>query len=117
MEALTWTGNIGGLLNPILGISLVFLLVAIMLQLISGLFIPAARGFDANGSLIKHPFTAKINLAVLISFCVLIGISSLYLSCWSNFWLRGWRYHRWYFQTAHPRMVNTIFNLWFFSCI
>ena len=34
MEALTWTGNVGGLLNPILGISLVFLLVAIMLQII-----------------------------------------------------------------------------------
>ena len=89
MEALTWTGNVGGLLNPILGISLVFLLVAIMLQLISGLFIPSARGFDADGSLIKHSFTVKINLVVWISFCVLIGISSLYLIVGVIFGLEG----------------------------
>ena len=89
MEALTWTGNVGGLLNPILGISLVFLVVAIMLQLISGLFIPSARGFDPDGRHIKHPFTAKINLAVWISFCVLIGVSSLYLVVGVIFGLEG----------------------------
>jgi len=89
MEVLTWTGNLGGLLNPILSISFVCLLVAVMLQLISGLFIPSARGYDADGSLMEHPFTAKINLAVWISFCVLIGISSLYLIVGMIFGLEG----------------------------
>ena len=72
MEALTWTGPVGTLLNPMVSIVTVLLAITIIVQICSTMIFPTARGFNADGSLQVHATTHLINLAVKYCFYVTI---------------------------------------------
>ena len=85
MEALTWTGPVGTLLNPMVSIVTVLLAITIIVQICSTMIFPTARGFNADGSLQVHATTHLINLAVKYCFYVFILLLALYLIMGSLF--------------------------------
>jgi peptide/nickel transport system permease protein len=79
MEALTWTGPLGALLNPIIQIVTLCFLIAIAIQIIGTMALPSARGFNSDGSIQIH-FTTRI-IDRVVKYCLygFITLLSLYV--------------------------------------
>ena len=79
MEALTWTGPLGTLLNPIIQIVTLCFLIAIAIQIIGTMALPAARGFNSDGSIQIHFTTRIIDRVVKYCLYIFITLLSLYV--------------------------------------
>ena len=79
MDPLTWTGGFGTFLNPIFQIAVLLFALAVIVQIIGSFVIPTVRGYSADGSLVIHPITHRINQAVWYSFLASLFMIVAYL--------------------------------------